>query len=305
MTAIELKKWRLRNFLVCGLAFLVFVGALALAEQVFAQDDQSEHWARLVQLDPTFRSQGWQAWLNAAGVSWDSIGPDARQIEEETTPDSQIVAAGVQIKDGVGVEIRYPVCVTTDDPSEVTVGSDTRSHQPDLRNPSVIYTNVVAKGTVTIWVDCSNWGQIRPEGEGPQATAMPQPTQAPPPATAMPQPTQAPQPTAVFNPAGCPDVRGDGALLDEAASVLAGRCTYGAPPLPTPVPPPPEPEPEGFLARFWGWILAIVALIATVVAGVVAYVLASLGVVVFSLLCCLLPLILVTVLAIRAMRRRV
>jgi hypothetical protein len=119
------------------------------------------HWARLEALDPTFRSGGLEAWLLEAGVSWSSLEVDARQIEEETSPQSHILASGIQV-DGKDIVISYPVIVTTDDPSRITVTDNTRQHKPDERNPSVLYTNVVLNGIGTIWIDGSNWGQLTP-----------------------------------------------------------------------------------------------------------------------------------------------
>ena len=119
------------------------------------------HWERLVALDPVFRDQGLEAWLGKAGFKWISLSVDARQIEEETSPERRVLAAGVQV-DGQGIEVLWPACVTTDDPGEIVVRDDSRQYQPDLTNPSVLYTNVMANGTVTLWVDCSNWEQLFP-----------------------------------------------------------------------------------------------------------------------------------------------
>lgn len=119
------------------------------------------HWARLEALDPTFRSGGLESWLKQAGVTWSSLEADARQVEEETSPDSKILASGIQV-DGKDIVISYPVIVTTDDPSRITVADNTRQHKPDERNPSVLYTNVILNGIGTIWIDGSNWGQLTP-----------------------------------------------------------------------------------------------------------------------------------------------
>jgi len=221
----------------------------------------TDHWTRLAQLDPTFRSQGWQAWLRAAGVTWTSIGADARQIEEETSPDSRIYASGIQIKDGVDINIPYPVCVTTDDPSEVTVRADTRQHQPDLRNPSVIYTNVSARGTVTIWVDCSNWGQLTPEGAPPPveptevpATPVPTeaPTEVPPTETPPPTDTSEPEPTATREPEPTP----------------TEKPTDTEEPSATEAPPPPKRQAQ---AVPWGWVGFVAVLLALALAGAILF----------------------------------
>ncbi len=124
-------------------------------------NDDTAHWDRLRELDPVFRSSGMEAWLRAAGLSWTSLDADARQVEEETSPQSEIFVSGLQV-DVVGLEVQWPNCATTDDPSEINTGSNSRQHQPDLRNPSVLYTNVTATGTVTVWTDCSNWNQLQP-----------------------------------------------------------------------------------------------------------------------------------------------
>lgn len=299
---------------------LLFVTALAAAEEVFAQGLTPEqrtqmHVERLVQYDPVFRQSGALEWLTATGhITWAQNGIEARQVEEETRDyngETRILASGLQVR-VTDLSVTWPACFTTDS-DDVPTGPSTRVYQPDLRNPSKLWTNVQGfTGTATVYISCYEWAQIDPEmGTVPEATQYVAPTQAPPPATAVPPaPTQAPpQPTPVFDPGVCPDQNAEGARLDEAASVLAGECKYGAPPAPTPLPTPvpPPPEPEGFwawLAGAWGWLLAVFALIATVVAAVVAFVLSSLGVVAFSLLCCLLPLVLLTILVISRMRRR-
>lgn len=117
------------------------------------------HWARLEQLDPTFRSGGWQAWLNTAGITWDGNTMEARQIEEETSPESRILASGTQVR-GRNIWIPWPNIVTTDRPNEITKTANTVQHQPDLRNGSVLYTNVVLNGQGTIWVSGYSWGQF-------------------------------------------------------------------------------------------------------------------------------------------------
>lgn len=156
----------------------------------------TEHWARLEELDPVFRTQGWEAWLQAAGMTWDSIRADARQIEEETSPEGRILASGLQV-DAVNLWVPWSNIVTTDTPSRITETTATRKHQPDLRNRSTLYTNVWATGPVTVWIDGSNWGQLLPAEaeEGPATTPTSSPKAT---ATPMPRPTAttAPTPTA-------------------------------------------------------------------------------------------------------------
>lgn len=118
--------------------------------------------SRLVELDAIYRSSGWQAWLKAAGVSCDA-NVEARQPEEETVVyngETRVVVSGLQVKGNCTVP--YPALVTTDRPGDVTTSADSRTYQPDLKNPSVLYTNVQLHGQGTIWVDGSNWGQLDP-----------------------------------------------------------------------------------------------------------------------------------------------
>jgi len=134
--------------------------------------DPGDRVARLLNLDKIYRSQGVDAWLAAAGIKCD-VGVEARQPEEEVVIDAQgahVVVSGVQIK-GKCESIPWPVILTTDRPNEVVRASQTRQYQPDLRNPSVIYTNVGLSGQGTIWVDGSNWGQLKPEGQASSANA--------------------------------------------------------------------------------------------------------------------------------------
>lgn len=122
-------------------------------------DPTTAHFARLNELDPTFRSGGIDAWLKKAGISWSNIQYDARQIEEEVDPTSHIVAAGIQVR-GNNIKVEWPNIVTTDDPASITTTSDTVQYKPDQRNPSVLYTNVILNGKGTVWVDAQNWGQF-------------------------------------------------------------------------------------------------------------------------------------------------
>lgn len=117
------------------------------------------HWSRLEQLDPVFRSQGIEAWLRAAGLTWDGLAVEARQIEEETSPAGRVLASGVQVR-ATGLRVNWPNIVTTDVPSRIATGPGTVQHTPDQRNPSTLYTNVVANGPVTIWTSGLNWGQF-------------------------------------------------------------------------------------------------------------------------------------------------
>lgn len=128
-----------------------------------ASSISEERVARLMELDDVYRSQGWRQWLEAAGVICDAE-VEARQPEEETIiyqGETRIVVSGIQV-DG-HCEVPYPAIVTTGDPSVITTSEDTQQYQPDLRNPSVIYTNVELDGDGTIWVDATNWSQLDPQ----------------------------------------------------------------------------------------------------------------------------------------------
>lgn len=120
-----------------------------------------DHWNRLDELDVIFRRDGVEAWLRAAGFQWRSLSSiGARQVEEETSPRGRILASGIQVAVD-GLRTPWPTCLTTDQP--VTSGPNTRSHQPDPRNPSMIWVEVPNfSGRATLYVDCSNWQQLRP-----------------------------------------------------------------------------------------------------------------------------------------------
>lgn len=124
-----------------------------------SSDPLVSHWQRLEQLDGNFRSQGWENWLKSAGVTWDGNQIEARQIEEETSPASRIFASGIQVR-GKNIQVNWPVVVTTDRPNEIAETANTVKHQPDMRNPSVLYTNVVLNGQGTIWISGYSWGQF-------------------------------------------------------------------------------------------------------------------------------------------------
>ena len=135
----------------------------AVAEAPAAQPaPETDRLARLVELDVIYRSSGWQAWLKAAGVQCDA-NVEARQPEEETivyNGETRVVVSGIQLRGNC--KVAWPALVTTDRPAEVTTSTNSRTYQPDLKNPSVLYTNVDLHGQGTVWVDGSNWGQLDP-----------------------------------------------------------------------------------------------------------------------------------------------
>lgn len=96
------------------------------------------------------------SWLSAAGYSYDSLDWQARQPEEETFSNGDIVVSGLQV--GVtNMSFVYPTGFTTDKPV------NGRCHQPDPNNPSKVCTDVQNfTGTATLWVDVQNWGQLWP-----------------------------------------------------------------------------------------------------------------------------------------------
>jgi len=152
--------------------------------------------SRLIRLDGVYRSQGVHAWLAAAGITC-AVSIEARQPEEETVTDAQgthVVVSGVQVR-GNCDSIPYPAVLTTDRPNEVIKTDKTRQYQPDLRNASVLYTNVGLRGQGTIWVDGSNWSQLTPPNmQSAAPTSIP--VQATVAATQAP-PTEVPRPTNV------------------------------------------------------------------------------------------------------------
>jgi len=145
---------------------LIYVGQRLVIPTGGGSTTEETHWQRLERLDPVFRNQGWQAWLRAAGITWAAIDTEARQIEEETSPAGRILASGLQVK-AENMWVPWPNVVTTDVTSRITETNTTRKHQPDLRNASVLYTNVYANGPVTVWVGGSNWGQLWPTTPAP------------------------------------------------------------------------------------------------------------------------------------------
>lgn len=138
-------------------------------------DPHDAHFARLESLDPSFRSGGWSAWLAAAGIQCESIR-DARQPEEETNSKTgRISVSGLQVV-AKNCTVNWPNVVTTDVPSRITTSNATVQYKPDPQNGSVLYTNVVANGEVTIYADAQNWGQFTSKlgfvnGSSPAATA--------------------------------------------------------------------------------------------------------------------------------------
>jgi hypothetical protein len=119
-----------------------------------------DRWNRLVQLDPIYRNQGLPAWAAAAGFKWDSLKVDARQPEEETTPNSVVVISGHQVI-VKGLSVSWPACFTTD--QEYGGG---RQYRPDPNNGSRLVTDTGLSsfsGTATIYARCDNWSQLDPK----------------------------------------------------------------------------------------------------------------------------------------------
>ncbi len=125
--------------------------------QMSAKDAHDQH---LLALDPTYRSQGWEAWLRAAGIQFDSSKVESRQPVEEVIQ-GHVTVTSLVIR-ATGMKVNWPACITTDRPNEVSTSSETRQYQPDLRNPSVLYTNATLNGQGTVYADCSDWGQLDP-----------------------------------------------------------------------------------------------------------------------------------------------
>ena len=116
--------------------------------------------ARLIILDPIFRNGTMLDWAAAAGFTWTTMNPDARQPEEETTATGQIIISGFQVT-VTNLVAAWPACFSTD--RTVMTTAETRSHQSDIRNASKLWTNNAAySGPATIYGDCSNWGQLNP-----------------------------------------------------------------------------------------------------------------------------------------------
>lgn len=119
-------------------------------------------WVNLETLDAVYRNQGHVAWAAGAGFEGQIATVDARQPEEETSPEGRILVSGLQVQ-AKGLVANYPACFTTD--RTVVSTSETRFHRPDSRNNSALYTNNAAySGPATLWADCSNWGQLWPNG---------------------------------------------------------------------------------------------------------------------------------------------
>jgi hypothetical protein len=125
--------------------------------QMTVADERIQH---LLSLQPSYESGGWQAWLRAAGVNFDSSKVESRQPLEEML-NGNLTVVGLVIR-ATDLQVNWPSCLTTDRPNEVKTSSKTKQHQPDLTNPSVMYTNIVLNGQGAVYADCSDWGQLDP-----------------------------------------------------------------------------------------------------------------------------------------------
>lgn len=117
------------------------------------------HWGRLESLHPHRGSM--EEWLRAAGFTWDSIRHDARQpLQDDSPPPRSTRYVSGYIVDGRNIVVNWPNIVTTDRPERITKRDDTVQYMPDPKDPSVLYTNVVANGPVTVYASGYNWGQF-------------------------------------------------------------------------------------------------------------------------------------------------
>lgn len=129
--------------------------------QMSAADARAQ---QLYDLDKVYGNANWQGWLTAAGIKFDASKVESRQpVETGVTVNGEYstVVAGLVIR-ATGMEVNWPSCISTDRVNEVQTSASTKQHQPDLRNPSVLYTNVVLNGQATVYANCSDWGQLDP-----------------------------------------------------------------------------------------------------------------------------------------------
>lgn len=112
---------------------------------------------RLSALDQVFRTQGTEAWLRAAGYSWDTLKLRAKQPEEEFV-NGRILASGMQVE-ATNLSAPWPASLTTDQPAG-TAGQWLKAAE---NNPSQIGTNVTGfNGRATLWTDVTNWSPTNP-----------------------------------------------------------------------------------------------------------------------------------------------
>lgn len=146
--------------LAMGIGYVPNSTAAAVAPATSAPvviDPRIQH---LLDLDKVYRSQGWEGWLRTAGIQFDSAKVESRQPVEEVIM-SHITVTSLVIR-ATDMVVNWPACITTDRPNEVKTSSETRQYQPDLTNPSVLYTNATLNGQGTVYADCSDWGQLDP-----------------------------------------------------------------------------------------------------------------------------------------------
>ncbi|MBW7955620.1 hypothetical protein H3C66_02700 [Patescibacteria group bacterium] len=165
-----------------GATFFSFVsapettGALDGDSSVYFYDSAARV-ARLVELNDA--NTGMEALMRASGMTFTAVQKDARQPEEETlinaSGDSVLLITGWQVT-ATNLRVTFPACFTTDLP----VAGESISYQPDRNNPSKLYTNNVTPftGTATVYLDCSNWGQIGQQVLDASAPAV-EPTRTP------------------------------------------------------------------------------------------------------------------------------
>jgi hypothetical protein len=105
-------------------------------------------------LSEIYQSEGLEAWLRGAGMTFDSV----TQLMSEPisgTAFSNTAVTGIQIM-ARNLSVPWPACMDTDQP--VDIGTDTRRVEPYK------YTNVTGfTGPVTVWIDCRDVAALYPD----------------------------------------------------------------------------------------------------------------------------------------------
>jgi hypothetical protein len=179
------KSWGWKALVGVTAIVLILVSFTTVVQTAVAQEGETRE-EELLRLDQVYRSQGAEAWMSAAGATWNANTFEARQPEEDIIQ-GHITVVGLQLK-AQNLKVNWPACLTTDRKNEVTTTAGTKQVQPDLRNESIVYTNIILNGQGTFYARCDDWGQLAPEeAVSPTSTPTPESTLSP---TASPTPTE-------------------------------------------------------------------------------------------------------------------
>lgn len=156
---MKTNKYVILALILATVAFFLFVDLVVFADEPSGCMDESTREARLICLDPLWRSGGDATWINGLGFEGRLTSRDARQPDEQYIPNFGMAVRGVQVTasgslpDGLS-------CVTTDVPSRIS-SYGVVFYIPFTKPIVGMYGGGVSfSGPISIWADCSDWPEF-------------------------------------------------------------------------------------------------------------------------------------------------